>query len=105
MQAGAGYLQQRRCARGGERYSFGVFRQRYIASDIALSRWRSVRSSLQNGNAVRQFVERELQIMPRITKGRRSAEISEQLNLSPVPTVNNRYRYRMFSTKHSQMLS
>ncbi|SUG32769.1 response regulator [Salmonella enterica subsp. arizonae] len=67
-----------------------------ISPPILLSRWRSVRLSLQKQKHRSPVcLNASWQIMLMITKGQKVNEISEQLNLSP-KTVNS-YRYRMFS--------
>ncbi len=81
MQAGAAGYFSKGAASGGERHSFGVFRQRYIASDIAFSRWRSAVIGFAKRKRRSPKLccpERELQIALMITKGQKVNEISEQ---------------------------
>ncbi|MEF0833148.1 LuxR C-terminal-related transcriptional regulator, partial [Proteus mirabilis] len=67
--------------------------QRYIspeiAMDIALTK---VQADL---NPLHHLSERELQIMSMIIRGKKIAQIAQELNIS-TKTVNS-YRYRMFS--------
>ncbi len=60
-----------------------------IAMDIALTK---VQADL---NPLHHLSERELQIMSMIIRGKKIAQIAQELNIS-TKTVNS-YRYRMFS--------
>lgn len=95
MQAGAcGFL----CKSAGPEEVINAIRmvnsgQRYLAPDvaqkIALSKFDN-----KSDNPFDQLSDRELQISLLITKGRKVADISTELSLSP-KTVNS-YRYRIF---------
>lgn len=68
--------------------------QRYIGPEIAQQMALS-QLEPETETPFSSLSERELQIMLMLTKGQKTHEIAEQLNLSP-KTVNS-YRYRMFS--------
>lgn len=95
MQAGAwGFL----CKSAGPKEVINAIRmvnsgQRYLTPDVAQ---KIALSKFDNrcDNPFEQLSDRELQISMLITKGRKVADISEELALSP-KTVNS-YRYRIF---------
>ncbi len=81
MQAGAaGYLSKGAALRSGERYSFGVFRTTLYRLRYRFSRWRSVRSSLQNGTPFASLFRTRVADYADDHQGSKVNEISEQLN-------------------------
>ncbi|MEQ4922208.1 LuxR C-terminal-related transcriptional regulator [Proteus hauseri] len=67
--------------------------QRYISQELA--RVIALTKLQTNQNPLHHLSERELQIMSMIIRGKKIAQIAEELNLN-AKTVNS-YRYRMFS--------
>ena len=67
--------------------------QRYISQELAME---IALTKLQaNQNPLNHLSERELQIMSMVIRGKKVAQIADELNLN-AKTVNS-YRYRMFS--------